>query len=112
MDKVSTQAIRRLKEQEIRPLLEEILSVLRHYLKGGKCRIFLFGSWASLNARPTSDIDIAILGEGRIDETVFLKIKAEIDKLRTLRSIDVVDLHAVETELRDAVLMEGEEISL
>jgi len=112
MGKVSAETIQITKEKEITPLIEEILAVLRRQLKKNHYRVFLFGSWASLNARTTSDIDIAILGTAPINDITFLNIREEIDNLPTLRGIDIVDLSKADKEFRDAVLEESEELFL
>lgn len=112
MGKVSGEVILNTKKKEIAPLLEEILGVLRRYLEKGRYRIFLYGSWASLQARPTSDLDIAVLGSKPIDDMIFLKIKEELDNLPTLRTVDIVDLGRAEKVFRDNVLGDSEELSL
>ena len=112
MDKESGQAVLRTKVKEINPLIAQILAILKSYLENGQYRIFLFGSWASMHARPTSDIDIALLGTRPVIDAVFLKIREEIDSLPTLRSIDIVDLSRTDTKFKDAVLRESQELYL
>jgi len=112
MGKGLSETILLTKEREINPLIKEIIAILGRHLEAERYRVFLYGSWASMNARPTSDIDIAVLGEGPIDEMVFLRVREEIDNLPTLRSIDIVDLAKADREFRDAVLRESEELFL
>jgi predicted nucleotidyltransferase len=112
MDKDAGQAVLRTKVKEINPLIAQILAILKRYLKNDRYRVFLYGSWASMHARPTSDIDIAILGMRPVTDAVFLKIREEIDNLPTLRSIDIVDLSRADRNFRDAVLRESEELCL
>lgn len=75
---------------------------------GESHRILLFGSWATLEAAPTSDIDIAIEGATVLDSTVMSEIHEEIDKLPTLRKIQIIDIQQVHDRFRDCVLSQGQ----
>ena len=110
MGKIAEHAIQSIKDAEIIPLVEKVISLLRQYLRREDYRIFLFGSWVSLKARPTSDIDIAVMGRERIDESLLLLLKEKVDLLPTLRSIEIVDLNIADSAFRDAVLSEAEEM--
>ena len=97
-----------MKERDIRPILTRIVQVIRRYLPEESHRILLFGSWATLEAAPTSDIDIAIEGATTVDSTVMSEIHEEIDKLPTLRKIQVIDIHQAHDRFRDRVLSQGQ----
>ncbi len=112
MGRVTTETILSTREREITPLIKEVLAILRGHPETERCRVFLYGSWVSMNARPTSDVDIAVLGKGPIDEMVFLKIREEVDSLPTLRAIDIVDLGRADKEFRERILRESEELFL
>lgn len=100
-----------IKEKEIRPLLVAVTRVLRRHLPDPAYRILLFGSWATLDSIPTSDVDIGILGSKPVDEVVMAQIKEEVDRLPTLRKIEVVDLQTVEDRFRANVEKHGERIA-
>jgi len=93
-------AIAEIKEQVIRPLIEEVVRRIRKEVPDGSYQILLFGSWATLEALPTSDIDVGILGPGPVDPLAMARIREAIERLPTLRKIDVVDLQGVEDEFR------------
>lgn len=100
-----------IKEKEIRPLLNEVIRVLRQHLPDPGSRILLFGSWATLDSTPTSDVDVGILGSKPVDELAMARIKEEIDRIPTLRKIEVVDLQTVDDGFRTKVEQHGERIA-
>jgi predicted nucleotidyltransferase len=100
--------IEEIKERDIRPILTRIVQVIRRFLPDESYRILLFGSWATLEAAPTSDIDIAIAGATTVDPTVMSKILDEIDTLPTLRKIQIIDVQHVHDRFRDHILNQGQ----
>ncbi len=72
-------------------------------------RVLLFGSWARRVAAPRSDLDLAIDAGERIRPEVLQRLAFDCEALRTLRKIDLVDLHAADPPLRGAILREGTE---
>ncbi len=65
--------------------LEEILnSVVEICIKHDVEHVYLFGSYATGTARPTSDIDIVIKGGRDID-----LLREEVDRIPTLKTIDL-----------------------
>ena len=65
--------------------LEEILnSVVEICRKHDVEHVYLFGSYAAGNARPTSDIDIVIKGGRDLD-----LLREEVDRIPTLKTIDL-----------------------
>lgn len=75
---------------EIDSLIKIIVDILRKYLSDDYT-IYLFGSWAKGNALATSDIDIGVLGKSRVSWSLMAKILDEIESIKTLRKIDIVD---------------------
>jgi predicted nucleotidyltransferase len=100
--------IEEMKERDIRPILTRIVQVIRRFLPDESHRILLFGSWATLEAAPTSDIDIAIAGATAVDPTVMSEILEEIDTLPTLRKIQIIDVQHVHDRFRDHILTQGQ----
>jgi len=67
--------IREIREKEIRPLLREIVRVIRQYTPEESYRILLFGSWVTLESLPTADIDVAILGPSPVNDLAMATIR-------------------------------------
>lgn len=100
--------IKEMKDRDIQPILKLIVQVIRRYLPDESQRILLFGSWATLEAAPTSDIDIAIAGATAVDPAIMSDIHEEIDKLPTLRKIQIIDVQHVHDRFRDRILSQGQ----
>jgi predicted nucleotidyltransferase len=100
--------IQEIRERDIRPVLRRIVQVIRRHLPNESYRILLFGSWATLEAAPTSDIDIAILGVAPVDPAIMSKIHEEVDELPTLRKIHVIDGLEVQKRFRNRILQQGQ----
>lgn len=92
--------IKEIREREIGPLLHEIVRIIRRHVPEESYQILLFGSWATLESLPTSDIDVGILGPSPVDDLAAARIRQEIDCLPTLRKIEIVDLRRVEDRFR------------
>ena len=88
---------------EAEAITREIARVIRQFLTEDY-KIFLFGSWAKGTAADTSDVDIAIDGPKKIDQDVMIRIKAGLEGIPTLRSMDVVDLNSAGEEFKKNVL--------
>ena len=73
-------------------------------------RVILFGSWAKGTAFPRSDLDIAIDAGGPIRPAKLVRVGDELEKLRTLRKIDLIDLNETALDLRAEVLAHGIEL--
>ncbi|MFA4890484.1 MAG: nucleotidyltransferase domain-containing protein [Candidatus Paceibacterota bacterium] len=83
--------------------IKEAVKIIGKYLSDDY-KVVLFGSWARGNALDTSDIDIGIIGEKEVARGLMHKILEEIDKLPTLRSIDIVDLMSTEENYKNKIL--------
>jgi predicted nucleotidyltransferase len=88
---------------EIESIIKETVKILRKYLSG-EYQIFLFGSFVKGNALPSSDIDIGILGKEKIPWSIMTKILEEIDSIKTLRKIDLVDFFTKEETFKKNAL--------
>ena len=103
--------IAEIKEKEIKPLLRDVVRIVRKYVPGEPYHILLFGSWATLQSLPTSDIDVGILGPGPLDDLAMARIREQIDCLPTLRKIEVVDLWSVEERFREKAERNAERLA-
>lgn len=72
--------------------LNNISKILRRHL-GAEYRIFLFGSRATGNAKNRSDFDVGIQGPKAVPFSVMAKIEEDMEDVRTLAKIDVVDFY-------------------
>ena len=74
--------------------------VIRSHLSNPAFRIFLFGSRAAGTARPRSDIDIGIEGPSPVPYETMATIAEDLEDVRSLYSIDVVDFRRVPERFR------------
>ncbi len=84
-------------------IIQEVVTVIRRYLDE-TYQVFIFGSWARGNARETSDIDIGILGQEKVSRIIMYKILGEVENIKTLRTIDVVDFNTKNKNFKENVL--------
>lgn len=103
--------IAEIKEKEIKPLLWDVVKIIRKHVPDQFYHILLFGSWATLQSLPTSDLDVGILGPGPLDDLVMARIREQIDRLPTLRKIEVVDLWSVEDRFRQKAERNAERLA-
>jgi predicted nucleotidyltransferase len=80
--------------------IREIVSILSQY---GAEKIYLFGSYATGEAREGSDIDIAVDG---MEAGVFFKAFGEI-LLRMSKDVDLIDLTEAKPTLQNRIEREG-----
>jgi len=70
-------------------------------------KIYLFGSYARGKARQGSDIDIAIDVGKRLNLHEWQFLWNLLDALPTAQNIDLVDMHRISNDMREAILKEG-----
>src|SRR5438093_1568472 len=87
----------------VQRLVREVGAIVLRVTGDAAFKVRLFGSWASGNPRPHSDIDIAIDGPTAVDPAKMVEIRDDCDRLPTLFSIDLVDLAAVSQPFRQSV---------
>lgn len=68
--------------------------------------IYLFGSFATNETNPESDIDIAILQESALPIDVLLKLSTRLT-LAFNRDVDIIDLNLVATVFRMQIVSKG-----
>lgn len=93
---------------DVSAIVNEVASIVRQITSDSSLQVRLFGSWASGNARPHSDVDIAIDGPQRVDPVHMFDIRDACDRLPTLLTIDLVDLAATPPAFREAVRSQWE----
>lgn len=63
------------------------------------CKIYLFGSRARKTHRPGADIDLALDAGHVIDLDTILSLYSQIEQTTIPLEIDLVDIHAVSSEM-------------
>ena len=81
----------------------EAATIIRKHL-GDKCRVFLFGSRVDGSSHFTSDYDIGILCDKEVPQMDIINIKNEIENMRTLYKIDVVDFRRVSNDFYEVAM--------
>lgn len=88
---------------QFQEIIEEITNICK---KNQVQELFLFGSYATGTATPTSDIDIIVKGVADIGD-----LKEQLSKIQTLKKIDVFDYDSCENEnLLEAMNRYGKKI--
>ena len=95
-----------LDNKKIEQLIKEVIKILKKHVKQ-PIKVYLFGSLARKNSTPYSDIDLAFESKEQLNQKTIVKIKDEIDNLRTLRKIELIYLNESSSSLRRVVKKEG-----
>lgn len=85
---------------EVFEVARQVARIVRRVIGDRAYRVFLFGSWASGEARRRSDIDIGIQGPGRVEPALMLEIREACEALNTLFTIDIVDFASAAANFR------------
>jgi predicted nucleotidyltransferase len=89
--------------------LREAAAIARRVLGPQRVRMILFGSRARGGGRPTSDIDLALLGDGPLPPELLSRLRDAFEESNIPYAVDVVDLSQVTAAFREKVLREGRE---
>ena len=84
-----------------RRLLQALQELAWEYRRDG-LELFIFGSFARGDQRPTSDLDIGVEWRGERNPETFLHLYRDVQALPTIRQIDLVDLAQVDPAFRRA----------
>ena len=77
-------------------LRQAIREIVRRHLDDDRYELFVFGSEATGVADRRSDVDVGILGPRPVPGATMQVMRDDLDRLRTLRPIDLVDLRSVD----------------
>ena len=86
------------------PIKEKIIQVLTALFP--KAKIYLFGSRATGNNRPLSDIDIAIDAGKQLPIEAIDEAMAVMSSLNIPYKVDIVDFHHVSSIMQDLIKKE------
>ena len=91
-------------------LKSAILRCIFQYVEADGCLVVLFGSQATGDARPTSDLDLAISCSPPLSTDTWARLRRVLnEELPTLRKVDLINLDRVEdTAFVQQVLKEGQ----
>jgi len=78
---------------------DQLTSIIYRHLPG--CKIYLFGSQATQQQSPGSDIDLALDAGAQIPYKTIIEILIDIDETTIPMKIDLVDMN---TKLKKALL--------
>jgi predicted nucleotidyltransferase len=85
-------------DPEVMSVARRVAAIVRSVTGDPAYRTFLFGSWASGEARERSDIDIGIEGPAEVKPAAMAEIREACDALPTLYTIELVDFARVPRE--------------
>jgi predicted nucleotidyltransferase len=91
--------------------VDEARRIVLEALRGLPARVFLFGSFARGEDRPTSDLDVAILPLGPLPTGTLSLLRETLEASSVTFDVDIVDLAGAGEALRKRVLQEGIEWS-
>lgn len=77
-----------------------IKKTVAKYLPTDRYKVFLFGSRATGVSRKWSDVDVGILGSGKVDLTTLTRIKGELADSDIPYRTEVVDFSSVSGNFR------------
>lgn len=70
------------------------------------CEVRIFGSRAKRNAKPYSDLDLAIVGKAKLSRKILHALKEDFEESDLPFRVDVLDWHTISKEFQ-AVINEG-----
>lgn len=94
----------RLEHYPIEKFKKEITDIVGRHLEIDKYKIFFFGSRVAGGGNERSDIDIGIEGKEEISWNAMSKIKEDIDDLKILYKIDIVDFKKISADFYDTAI--------
>ncbi len=84
---------------DIRPdLLETVKSILSQHIPG--CEVRAFGSRVNATAKDSSDLDLVIVGKGKIDWKVMGSLRAAFEESSLPFRVDCLDWNAIPENFR------------
>ena len=88
--------------ERVRALADAVAREARRRL-GPRARVVWFGSWVRGDARPGSDIDLAVGSPEGVDPDAYAALSGFAEELPTLYTIDLVNLDEAGESLRSEI---------
>ena len=81
------------------------LAIVEHILAEHvpECEVRAFGSRAMWNARDTSDLDLAVIGDGPLPSRILTMLKEAFEESRLPIHVDVIDWNAITDVFRESI---------
>jgi uncharacterized protein len=93
----------RLEYESEQIITANIVDIIRRYVPDSSYKIFFFGSRVSGGGTYNSDIDVGIEGPKPVGVRIMSNIEDDIEELRTMFKIDVVDFANVSEKFKEVV---------
>ena len=90
--------------------LEEVKAILRRFVP--ECEVRVFGSRINGQAQRFSDLDIALVGSGKLDFSTLEKLKDAFAESDLLIQVDVHDWHALSADFMNVIDSRYEKLDL
>lgn len=87
--------------------LEQVKATVLRHLAGRDATVYLFGSRARGDARPTSDVDVGIVARPPLPPALMAELREALEESTVPYRVDLVDLAEAPPEYRRAVEREG-----
>ena len=92
--------------------LEKLKKMTLTALEGEKVKIILFGSRGRQDNHLTSDVDIGLIPNGRLDKSKMALLKEKIEDLNIPYKVEIVDFSTVSADfkkeaIRGAIIWKG-----
>lgn len=86
-------------------LAERYLETIKHILATyvGGCEVRAFGSRSNGTATPFSDLDLAIVGNGKIERRVKMLLREAFEESDLPFRVDVIDYNAISDSFRTII---------
>jgi predicted nucleotidyltransferase len=82
--------------------LAQVQAILKAHLPAG-VRVQVFGSRARGGAKPFSDLDLALVAEGPVDQAVLARLADAFEESSLPWRVDLIDWSAISDSFRDAI---------
>jgi predicted nucleotidyltransferase len=91
----------RLEQYDSEKLKQELREIVEKHLDLSRYTVFFFGSRVAGTGDDRSDIDVGIEGDGPVPLDALRRIKEDVELLRLLYKIDIVDMSQTSDSFRE-----------
>ena len=81
--------------------LDKVRTILRQYVP--KCEVRAFGSRVNCTAKNYSDLDLAVVGSGKLSDDTLRHLKEAFEESDLPFRVDVLDWHATSQEFQKVI---------